>query len=83
MASKQRNKIVEVTGSLSNIITRRAKYQRLEINNEKKKKNIQVIEKPKLNTDKKPQINKAIRTSKQKKVHKCSICSKEFKGVYY
>jgi hypothetical protein len=83
MASKQRSNAVEVIVSKSNIVTRRSKQILTEQLSDTKKNVVRVIEKPKLNTDKKPQNNNhAITNSKQKKVHKCSICDKEFKGVY-
>jgi hypothetical protein len=91
MASKRRSRTVEIRVNYS---TRRAKYsstKKLEDEASKlfseqlnKRKNvIREIEKPKPITDKKPHENNPKKTSKyvkQKKVHKCSICAKEFKG---
>lgn len=39
------------------------------------------IKKFKLNTEKKPQVKGGDGEKKQKKIHKCSICGKVFKGV--
>jgi hypothetical protein len=89
MASKRRSRTVEIR---VNYTTRRAKSTRtkkvedskLISEQQVKRKNvIREIEKPKPITDKKPQENDPKTTSKhvkQKKIHKCSICTKEFKG---
>lgn len=93
MASKRRSRTVDIR---VNYPTRRAKSSRQAKKVEDKKliseqkqttkaKNvIREIEKPKSHTDKKPQESRAAESSKQlkqKKIHKCSICSKVFKGV--
>lgn len=90
MASKRRSRTVEIRANYS---TRRAKSSRevKKIEDTKlisepptKKKNvIRQIEKPKSYTDKKPQESKSLVASKQlkqKKVHKCAVCLKVFKG---
>jgi ribosomal protein L37AE/L43A len=90
MASKRRSRTVEIR---VNYTTRRAKSNRqtkkledskLISEQQIKRKNvIREIEKPKPITDKKPQDSKPKTTSKQrkqKKIHKCTICLKEFKG---
>jgi len=87
MASKRRSRTVEMRTSYA---TRRAKSTRhskkledtkliSEQTTKTKNKNvIREIEKPKLYTDKKPQ--EQLKTLKQKKIHKCAICLKVFKG---
>lgn len=76
----------------ANYPTRRAKSSRQakkvedkKLFSEQKAKNvIREIEKPKSHTDKKPQVSKAVVSTKhlkQKKIHKCSICLKVFKGI--
>jgi hypothetical protein len=89
MASKLRKNSVYK----SNITTRRTKSSQIvcvrensnivsELSSKKKKIHIDSIKKSKLNTDKKPQIKKATKLPRLKKVHKCLVCSKIFKGVY-
>lgn len=86
MASKRQKKPTASTTPSTNLntstITTRlttSQQQQKEENNQKNRKShAQVIEKPKLNTDKKPQVKKE---SKQKKINKCSICLKVFKGL--
>lgn len=78
MASKRHRKVASITSSnvnLSNITTRLTSHQRKEENNKKSQKNhTQTIEKSKLKVKKET-------CQKQKKVNKCSICSKIFKGL--
>lgn len=90
MASKRRSRAVEIRVNYS---TRRAKSSRqakkledTKLISEQVTKNqnvIRQIEKPKSHTDNKPQGTKSsppAKPLKQKKVHRCSICLKVFKG---
>lgn len=93
MASKRRSRTVEIMPIRTNYSTRRAKSSRQAKKLEdtkliseqlwKNKNVIRQIEKPKSNTDKKPQEPKKRalgKQHKQKKIHKCTLCLKVFKG---
>jgi hypothetical protein len=80
---------VTQTQTKSSITTRRAKLKELlnassavKVATQPAKAASQspTIKKFKLNTEKKPQV-KGDGEKKQKKIHKCSICGKVFKGV--
>lgn len=94
MAPKhQKNKTVTAvtqTQTKSSITTRRAKLKEQSSQVEAVKKSqpqetivsqSPTIKKFKLNTEKKPQVKGGDGEKKQKKIHKCSICGKVFKGV--
>lgn len=86
MATKRRSRTVEIRA----ISTRRAKSSRQAKKLEdskliseqatKTRNVIRQIEKPKSHTDKKPTESISNKLSRQKKVHKCAICLKVFKG---
>lgn len=79
MASKKQKKSSATNTSPSTITTRFASHSNRVTKNNKSSTE---IEKAKLYTDKKPaqtQVKK--KETKQKKINKCSICLKVFKGL--
>ena len=91
MAPKQQIKTKTVTAQVkSSITTRRGKLKEAEeVQKSTSVKSLSVIKKFKLNTEKKPKNDKKGGDNdeagggerKVKKIHKCSICGKVFKGV--
>lgn len=94
MAPKnQKNKSVTAvtqTQTKSSITTRRAKLKeqleavetaKVATKSDKNPSQSPTIKKFKLNTEKKPQVKGGDGEKKEKKIHKCSICEKVFKGL--
>lgn len=91
MASKRRSRTVEIlplrtsrraAATKSSRQVKKPEETKLISEPPKSRNVIREIEKPKPQTDKKPQEPKNVflKQLKQKKVHKCGICQKVFKG---
>lgn len=96
MASRRRSKIVDtIAVKVNSTASKRAKSSRIakrtqesKLLSEQKTTTKKVFDKPieklKLNEDKKPHVERAkdvFKEPKQRKIHKCAICLKIFKGM--
>lgn len=93
MASKRRSRTVDIlpirttrraAATKSSRQVKKSEDTKLISEPSKRKNVVKEIEKPKLVTDKKPQDpkNSYRKQLKQKKIHKCGICHKIFKGEF-